>query len=91
MSRKQVGDAIGIAAVTLGQWERGNFTRPPAQGMLSMIAKATRIPAALEFVTESPARPSVAERARAAAQRLGDTPGASPESDDAQGAAGGEE
>lgn len=86
MSRKQVGDALGVSAQVIGRWERGQFARPPAQAMLEAIARATNPPTAFEFVSTVSVRPSVAERARAAAQRLDGTQRPSSETGDAPGA-----
>lgn len=89
MSREQLAIHLGVSAETIGGWERGRFTRTPAQAMLVAIARYTRVPTSFELVTAAPLKPSVAERARAAAQRLGGTPGSSSETDGAQDAGGG--
>lgn len=81
-SRDQLGKAIGVSGQTIGKWERGDFTRQPADGMLRAILDTTKLPERLTALADPP-KPSVAARARDAAQRLNDTPGASPKSDDA--------
>lgn len=86
-SRRQIADEIGVKAGTIGNWERGKFTRPPAQAMLSAIARCTKVPARFELVLAvAPTRPSVAERARLAAQRLAGTQEASPGTGDVRDA-----
>lgn len=90
MSRKQIGDALGVSAQVVGRWERGKFKRPPASAMLEAIARATKPPHEFQFVvTGQAARPSVTERARLAALRLDGTPDASQRSPGAQDAEGG--
>jgi transcriptional regulator with XRE-family HTH domain len=45
MSRKQVGDAIGVSPWTIGNWERGEWEdQPPRIAMLEAIARACQIP-----------------------------------------------
>lgn len=86
MSRKGLGDAIGMSPAAIGDWERGDFTREPKPPMLEAIAEATGVPRQFERVVRS--KPSVTRRASEAANRLADTPEASLGTDAAPGAEG---
>lgn len=87
MSREGLGKELGVSDATIGDWERGDFTREPPLAMLAAIADATGLPRQFDRVV-STTKPTVTRRAAEAADRLDDTPEASPGSDAAPGAEG---
>lgn len=83
LSRSQLGQRVGVAAETIGRWERGEWREgPPRIAMLEAVARASGI---LELVNQmagyeaeaDPAR-RFAAAARREAERRNGRPGSVP-------------
>lgn len=86
LSRKQVADATGLSADTIGRYERGKFKRTPTKSVLDAIARACEIPQAyLDAGFLAPATKRFADRVREESQRPRERPPSGPQDPAAEG------